>query len=170
MKKELSEDEAMDYVSKYENVHKNLVSNLSLREDLCQELETNLEVICVLGLEEKLQENAALLIKQLTSSGVGAWVLSGDDYENNLGVAQQLGIVSMESDILHLKSDDPDSNNTYYYFFFNFSPCAWFFYWLFNGLINSYEIKIVLKLQIRTQLQNFKNAFGMPARTTFIKP
>lgn len=110
MKKELSEDEAMDYVSKYENVHKNLVSNLSLREDLCHELETGLEVICVLGLEEELQENAALLIKQLTSTGVGAWVLSGDDYENNLGVAQQLGIVSTESDILHLKSDDPDSN------------------------------------------------------------
>lgn len=50
MKKELTEDQAMDYVQKYENAHKNLVTNVDQREEIYNSIENNLEFICVVGL------------------------------------------------------------------------------------------------------------------------
>lgn len=109
MRRELSESAAMDYVTRYENVHRNLVSSSDARDTLYNSIESSeLEVICIVGLQEKLRDDVEPFISKLSSCGINTWMLSGDNYENNLGVAYQLGFIESESQICHLHSDDSD--------------------------------------------------------------
>jgi len=76
----------MDYVQKYENAHKNLTSNIDQREEIYNSIEQDLELICVLGMQEKIREDVEKVIFNLNQSGIGTWILSGDNFENNLAV------------------------------------------------------------------------------------
>ncbi|KAL4479077.1 hypothetical protein ABPG73_022195 [Tetrahymena malaccensis] len=108
MKKELTEDQCMEYVQKYENAHKNLISNVDQREEIYNSIENDLELICVIGLQEKIRPDVEPLIHSLNVSGIGTWMLSGDNFENNLGVAYQIGFVENDQQVLHFNSEDAD--------------------------------------------------------------
>ncbi|KAL4496221.1 hypothetical protein ABPG72_012958 [Tetrahymena utriculariae] len=108
MKKELTEDQCMEYVQKYENAHKNLISNVDQREEIYNSIENDLELVCIIGLQEKIRPDVEPLMHNLNVSGIGTWMLSGDNYENNLGVAYQIGFVENDQQVLHFNQEDCD--------------------------------------------------------------
>lgn len=56
-------------------------------------LEKNMQLINVLGLEEKLRKNAVETIKYFKDSQMKTWILSGDKFNRVLPVANKTGII-----------------------------------------------------------------------------
>lgn len=56
-----------------------------------KELEVNLELLAITGVEDKLQDEVALTIESLRSAGIQVWMLTGDKVETATCIAISAG-------------------------------------------------------------------------------
>jgi len=73
---------------------------LNERERLVQqtieELEQDMELLGVTGVEDKLQENVAVVIESLKNAGIQVWMLTGDKVETATCIAISAGFKSRQ--------------------------------------------------------------------------
>ena len=66
----------------------------ALKEICINELENELELLCVSGVEDKLQEAVTDTIQKLMNAGIKVWMLTGDKLETAKCIAVSAGIKS----------------------------------------------------------------------------
>merc|ERR1711988_1773941 len=74
-----------------------------------ESLERDMELLCVTGVEDKLQDNVRNTLEQLRNAGVKVWMLTGDKLETATCIAKSSRLVSRTQNIHVLK---PVSNRS----------------------------------------------------------
>jgi P-type E1-E2 ATPase len=90
----LRESEFEQWLSKYRSAQSDLNNRDFLLASAVSELEQDLELLGVTGVEDKLQEDVAQTIECLRSSGIKIWMLTGDKVETATCIAISAGFKS----------------------------------------------------------------------------
>jgi len=69
----------------------NLVNRDERVTEVIQELEANMELLAITGVEDRLQDEVALTIESLRSAGIQVWMLTGDKVETATCIAISAG-------------------------------------------------------------------------------
>lgn len=109
-KKVLDENESHKFFNKYNDLKKSVVSQKRELENLAILMECQLELVGVVGIKEKLRDDAEKAVNEFQSSNSKIWILSGDTYINtfNAGVNVSLYPSTAENDAIHFKETNGD--------------------------------------------------------------
>ena len=84
-----------EYYEEWNRRHEAAKADLNHREARVRacidELEENMELLGVTGVEDKLQENVAVVIESLRNAGIQVWMLTGDKVETATCIAISAG-------------------------------------------------------------------------------
>jgi phospholipid-translocating ATPase len=83
-------------------------------EEMIKQLENNLELLCVTGIEDKLQDEVEETITALQSAGIGIWMLTGDKIETATCIAKNAGIRGKDHKELTIRSGTGEIINEEY--------------------------------------------------------
>lgn len=108
-KRELNDEKTDEYLRSYENLKKNLVQDHKKLEALYDEIETDLNVICVVGLAEKLREGSSDMVKDMRLAGLYPWMATGDVGINALTCAYATNVIDSDTPLLHLEGKNYDA-------------------------------------------------------------
>ena len=61
-------------------------------EECVEELEKNMQFLCITGVEDKLQEDVSKTIENLRNAGMNIWMLTGDKIETAKCIAISAGL------------------------------------------------------------------------------
>lgn len=92
-RRELIKEEAEIFKKKYNNLKTSLINQSDQLEKLAEELETNLHVVSIIGLKEKLRAEVPKMISFFQCLNLNTWVLTGDTKEKAIFAAQSAGII-----------------------------------------------------------------------------
>jgi len=67
------------------------------------ELEENMELLAVTGVEDKLQDDVAITIESLRSAGIQVWMLTGDKVETATCIAISAGFKDKRQQIFFMR-------------------------------------------------------------------
>lgn len=67
------------------------------------ELETDMELLAVTGVEDKLQEDVAVVIESLRNAGIQVWMLTGDKIETATCIAISAGFKRRNQPIVEMR-------------------------------------------------------------------
>ncbi|KAL7712586.1 Phospholipid-transporting ATPase [Entamoeba marina] len=78
-------------------------SAMSKREELITEvvskIESNLELLCITGVEDELQDDVQRTLETLRHAGIRTWMLTGDKVETALCIAKSTRLVSIDQEV-----------------------------------------------------------------------
>ncbi|CAF0881197.1 unnamed protein product [Brachionus calyciflorus] len=72
-------------------------------QNVIESLEKDLELLCLTGVEDKLQQNVRTTLETLRNAGVKIWMLTGDKLETATCIAKSSKLVSRDQDIYTFK-------------------------------------------------------------------
>ena len=109
-KKVLAKEDSLKFYTKYNDLKKSVVSQKRELDNLAITMECELELVGVVGIKEKLRDDAEKAVKEFQSSNSKIWILSGDTYINtfNAGVNVSLFTSTAENDAIHFKETNGD--------------------------------------------------------------
>ena len=85
-------------------------ASLANREELVSrcvaKLETDMELLAVTGVEDKLQTDVALVIEALRAAGIQVWMLTGDKVETATCIAISAGFKDRRQQIFYMRDID----------------------------------------------------------------
>ena len=73
-------------------------------ESLINELESNMDFLCVTGVEDRLQEHVYDTIDKLKHAGIRVWMLTGDKLETAMCIAISTGLKAPENNFHIIQS------------------------------------------------------------------
>ena len=96
-KRELTEEFYLSWKQRYEAAALSVTKRRQKTESAMEEVESNLELLGVTGIEDRLQDGVSDAISSLRNAGVKVWVLTGDKVDTavNIGYACALLTTSM---------------------------------------------------------------------------
>ena len=68
-----------------------------------KELEENMELLAITGVEDKLQDDVAITIESLRSAGIQVWMLTGDKVETATCIAISAGFKDKSQQIFFMR-------------------------------------------------------------------
>lgn len=72
-------------------------------QNVVESLEKDLELLCLTGVEDKLQQNVRTTLETLRNAGVKIWMLTGDKLETATCIAKSSKLVSRDQDVYTFK-------------------------------------------------------------------
>merc|ERR1712142_62311 len=93
-KKTLSEEQYADFEQRYQAAKLSVVNRAAQVAAVVESLERDMELLCVTGVEDKLQDNVRNTLEQLRNAGVKVWMLTGDKLETATCIAKSSRLVS----------------------------------------------------------------------------
>lgn len=102
--KTLNESEAKDYETKIRNLKCSLISQADQLNELAEEMESNLQLLCVIGFKDPLKPEAKELVDFLQSANIKQWIVTGDIKEKALAVSLHLGIINSDNEPMVIES------------------------------------------------------------------
>lgn len=95
---------------KWNNKYLKAKANLSNREELVdqciRELESDMELLGITGVEDKLQDEVAMTIESLRGAGIQVWMLTGDKVETATCIAISAGFKDRRQPIFYMRDLD----------------------------------------------------------------
>ncbi|OMJ75568.1 hypothetical protein SteCoe_25265 [Stentor coeruleus] len=108
-RKELTKDQLTDYKKKYEKA-KNAMSDRDKRlEEVAEEFETNLQVVGITGIEDKIQEEVPETITKFLAAGIKVWMLTGDKQETAINIGYRCKLMNFETKLIKLNINSVES-------------------------------------------------------------
>ena len=98
-KKVISEDAYIDFEQRLTKAKLSLKDRNEKILSIIETLEKDLELICLTGVEDKLQQNVRTTLETLRNAGIKIWMLTGDKLETATCIAKSSKLVSREQDI-----------------------------------------------------------------------
>ena len=98
-KKSLSPDQYVDFEQRYNSAKLAVVNRSAQVGAVVESLERDMELLCVTGVEDKLQDNVRNTLEQLRNAGLKVWMLTGDKLETATCIAKSSRLVSKTQDI-----------------------------------------------------------------------
>ena len=102
-KKILNEDIYMDFEQRLSKAKLSLKDRNQKIQSIIETLEKDLELVCLTGVEDKLQQNVRTTLETLRNAGIKIWMLTGDKLETATCIAKSSKLVSREQDIYSFK-------------------------------------------------------------------
>lgn len=90
--KKISKEEVTAYVNRYSGIVKAKKYDADSIDRVASLLENRLKFIGSIGVKAKLREEAKPLVDRFIEAGIKVSILSGDNYENTINVARELGL------------------------------------------------------------------------------
>lgn len=98
-KKSLTPDQYFDFESKYNKAKALSTDRASAMSSVLAHLERDMELVCVTGVEDKLQDNVKTTLETLHNAGVKIWMLTGDKLETAICIAKSSMLVSRNEEL-----------------------------------------------------------------------
>lgn len=101
--KYVSPEEYSVWSSRYELAKTEMEDREAKVQRVVDQLEENMEFLCVTGVEDKLQIDVADTIESLRNGGVQIWMLTGDKVETATCIAISTGLKSKSQKFFYMK-------------------------------------------------------------------
>ncbi|VDO11418.1 unnamed protein product [Rodentolepis nana] len=79
--RELTEEQYADFAQRYHHATMSITDRLGKAQAAIATLETDLQLLCLTGVEDKLQEGVRPTLETLRNAGIKVWMLTGDKLE-----------------------------------------------------------------------------------------
>ncbi|KAF7283909.1 hypothetical protein GWI33_022738 [Rhynchophorus ferrugineus] len=93
-KKTLTEEQYFDFEARYEAARLSTVDRVTKVAHVVESLEREMELLCITGVEDKLQDNVRTTLEVLRNAGIKIWMLTGDKLETATCIAKSSRLVS----------------------------------------------------------------------------
>ncbi|XP_050300726.1 probable phospholipid-transporting ATPase IIB isoform X2 [Anthonomus grandis grandis] len=93
-KKVLTEEQYLDFETRYNAARLSTVDRVSRVAQVVESLEREMELLCITGVEDKLQDNVRTTLEVLRNAGIKIWMLTGDKLETATCIAKSSRLVS----------------------------------------------------------------------------
>lgn len=93
-KKSLTEEQYVDFEARYNAAKLSTVDRVSRVAQVVESLEREMELLCITGVEDKLQDNVRTTLEVLRNAGIKIWMLTGDKLETATCIAKSSRLVS----------------------------------------------------------------------------
>uniref|UniRef100_A0A336KXN3 Phospholipid-transporting ATPase n=1 Tax=Culicoides sonorensis TaxID=179676 RepID=A0A336KXN3_CULSO len=103
-KKVLTEDQYNDFETRYNAARMSVVDRSSKVSAVVESLEREMELLCLTGVEDRLQERVRPTLELLRNAGVKIWMLTGDKLETACCIAKSSHLVGRSQSIHVLKN------------------------------------------------------------------
>ncbi len=98
-KRSLTQEQYADFEQKYLAAKLSMVNRSAMVQTVIASLERDMELLCITGVEDKLQDNVRNTLEQLRNAGVKVWMLTGDKLETATCIAKSSRLVSNNQNI-----------------------------------------------------------------------
>ena len=98
-KKAMSPESYVDFEQRYNKAKLSVINRGTAIKTVLESLERDMELICVTGVEDKLQNNVRNTLEQLRNAGIRIWMLTGDKLETATCIAKSSKLVSRSQNI-----------------------------------------------------------------------
>eukprot|EP00118_Oscarella_pearsei_P009119 m.50700 g.50700 ORF g.50700 m.50700 type:complete len:1112 (+) comp34080_c0_seq24:19-3354(+) len=102
-KKVMTQEQYQDFESRYAKAKLNMTDRAAQMESVVQTLEQEMELICLTGVEDRLQVNVKPTLELLRNAGVKIWMLTGDKMETAICIAASSKLVSKSHDVFRFQ-------------------------------------------------------------------
>ena len=102
----LDNDYFADWLENYKNAQASMSNRNEKIREAIKSLETNMEFLCVTGVEDKLQDEVYDTIESLRNAGMKIWMLTGDKVETATCIAISTGLKTKQQRITYIKETD----------------------------------------------------------------
>ncbi|XP_059148847.1 probable phospholipid-transporting ATPase IIB isoform X3 [Physella acuta] len=98
-KKLLTEEQYQEFESRYHQAKMSIQERNSKMQAVIEGLERDMELLCLTGVEDKLQDGVRPTLEMLRNAGIRVWMLTGDKLETAICIAKSSMMVSRLQDI-----------------------------------------------------------------------
>lgn len=98
-KKKLTQDQYQDFENRYHQAKMSVEERNAKIAAVVESLERDMELLCLTGVEDKLQENVRPTLELLRNAGIRIWMLTGDKLETATCIAKSSRLVSRSQNI-----------------------------------------------------------------------
>ena len=94
--KYLTEEEFRNWNEKCKEAKSAIIDREEKVHDVCELIETELELIGSTAIEDKLQDEVADTINFMKNAGIKVWVLTGDKVETAVNIGISAGLITRD--------------------------------------------------------------------------
>ncbi|KAJ8302841.1 hypothetical protein KUTeg_019237 [Tegillarca granosa] len=98
-KKILTEEQYQEFEIRHHQAKMSLQDRNAKVQSVVESLERDMELLCLTGVEDKLQEAVRPTLEMLKNAGIKVWMLTGDKLETAICIAKSSKLVSRTQDI-----------------------------------------------------------------------
>lgn len=102
-RKVLSEEQYNDFESRYNAARLSVSDRVQRVAQVIESLEREMELLCITGVEDKLQDHVRPTLELLRNAGIKIWMLTGDKLETATCIAKSSRLVSRTQGLFVLK-------------------------------------------------------------------
>lgn len=103
-KKILTTEQYYDFETKYNAARLSITDRLQRVQTVIESIERELELLCLTGVEDRLQEQVRPTLELIRNAGVKIWMLTGDKLETATCIAKSSHLVGRNQNLHILKS------------------------------------------------------------------
>lgn len=103
-KKVLTEDQYNDFETRYNAAKVSVADRVTKVSAVIESLEREMELLCLTGVEDRLQDRVRPTLELLRNAGIKIWMLTGDKLETATCIAKSSHLVGRNQNIHVLKS------------------------------------------------------------------
>ncbi|XP_055890293.1 probable phospholipid-transporting ATPase IIB isoform X1 [Biomphalaria glabrata] len=93
-KKVLTDEQYQEFESRYHQAKMSIQERNSKMQAVIEGIERDLELLCLTGVEDKLQDGVRPTLEMLRNAGIRVWMLTGDKLETAICIAKSSMLVS----------------------------------------------------------------------------
>ena len=105
-KRMLTKEQEDDFETKWINAKKAIADREKRLEEVAEEFETDLELLGITAIEDKVQEKVPETIASLRAAGIKVWVLTGDKQETAINIGYACRLLTQEMTVVVLTGAD----------------------------------------------------------------
>ncbi|BFZ12719.1 hypothetical protein BsWGS_15758 [Bradybaena similaris] len=98
-KKVLTDEQYQDFETRYHQAKMSIQERNSKMQAVIESLERDLELLCLTGVEDKLQDAVRPTLEMLRNAGIRVWMLTGDKMETAICIAKSSMMVPKAQDV-----------------------------------------------------------------------
>lgn len=103
-RKILTHEQYTDFEIRFKQAKLNMTNRQQRVNEVLATLEKDMELLCLTGVEDRLQEGVPTTLKGLQDAGIRIWMLTGDKMETAINVAKSSQLVKKMQEIYQFKS------------------------------------------------------------------
>ena len=104
--KTISEDDYQTWHQKYMQASLGLKNRQLEIENVCEEMEQDLILMGVTGIEDRLQEGVSDTIACLRAANIKVWVLTGDKVDTAVNIGYACALLTTKMNLMYLTADE----------------------------------------------------------------
>ncbi|XP_049821465.1 probable phospholipid-transporting ATPase IIA isoform X2 [Aethina tumida] len=102
-RKILTDEQYLDFETRYNAARLSTTDRVARVAQVIESLEREMELLCITGVEDKLQDNVRATLELLRNAGIKIWMLTGDKLETATCIAKSSRLVSRTQGLHVLK-------------------------------------------------------------------